>query len=569
MNIDIVFVTYNSKKWLKGNIESIIKSDYDLKNKVSLLYYDNASTDDTYEELEKLQKEYSKYFKDIKIERGRKNKGFGVGNNNSAKLGNSEYLLILNTDTEVNKDTLKKIEEEVKNAPDEVGIFELKQTPYEHPKFYDPYTGYVSWASGACMVFRRDVFEKIGGFDKRIFMYCEDVEISWRIRSLGYKIKYLYNVPIIHYSYTEPYQFKETAFVYGYINNLYLRAKYGSLKNTIKGHLLVVKAIMKNQAGLPNDQYKKVKKRLRRAYIKMTFKNLAARMYKHTHTFDEDFKPKFINQLDYECTKINPFLDMLNLPKLKKNPLVSIIVRTCGRPNMLRENLVSLRKQTYKNIEVVIVEDGENISEKMIKEEFSDLNIKYKATGKKAGRSKVGNLAMEMASGEYLNFLDDDDLYFPEHVERLVTYAASNNYDIVYDTLFETATNILSRDPYKYEIVNTLVVHKEKFSKLTLYKRNIFPIQVVMFKKSVFEKCGGFDESMDALEDWDLWIRFSFDYNFHFYKDTTSLYRVPANNNISVERQQFIDSYLDYIHDKYQDRVVNLTMTDIIVDTMQ
>ena len=566
MKIDIVFVTYNSGKWLRGNIESILKSDFDLKNKVSLLYFDNASTDDTVKELELLKKEYGKEFKEFKITKGRKNKGFGYGNNMAAFSGNSEYLLFLNTDTELKKDTLKKIEEEVLKADKNIGIFELKQTPYEHPKFYDPYTGYTSWASGACMIFKRKLFEAIRGFDNNMFMYCEDVEISYRVRQMGYKIKYLPNIDIIHYSYSEPNEFKLTAFIYGYINNLYVRAKYGSFKNFLKGQYLVIKAIYKNHAGfiLSDEEYIHVKKKLRKEYFKMFFKYIYARIYKHSHSTVGDFKPKFHNLLDYEAAKINPFLDLNQLPVLKNGPLVSIIVRTCGRPDTLRENLVSLRNQTYKNIEVVVVEDGPNTAEEMIKNEFKDLNIVYKSTGKNVGRSKVGNIALDLAKGKYLNFLDDDDLFYPEHVERLVTFAEKNKYDIVYDTAFETAITVDSKVPYKYTIEAINIVHSGEYSKLNLYRSNLFPIQTVMFKKDVYKKCGGFDEDMDALEDWDLWIRFSFKYDFHYFKDTTSLYRVPAKGAISYERQEFINSYMDYIMKKYENTEINYKFSDFL-----
>ena len=75
---------------------------------------------------------------------------------------------------------------------------------------------------------------------------------------------------------------------------------------------------------------------------------------------------------------------------------MSIIVRTCGRPDVLRETMQSLRLQTYTNIEIVVVEDGPDVSGEMLKTEFSDLNVLYKATGEKVGRSKAGNMAMEM-----------------------------------------------------------------------------------------------------------------------------------------------------------------------------
>lgn len=565
MNFDIVYVTYNSKKWLQKNIESINKSKYDLK-KVSLLFYDNNSNDGTIDELNLLKDKYGNKYGDFKIIAGKKNLGFGGGNNGAAKLGNSKYILFLNTDTEIEPDTLSKLESEIKNSSKDVAIFELRQKPYEHPKYYDPITGYVSWASGACLVIKRSIFNKIGGFDKKLFMYCEDVELSWHVRKLGYKIKYLYNVPITHYSYTEPNEFKQTQYIYSIVNNLYLRAKYGNIKNVLKSNYLFLKVIHRNHTPLTDKEYKVLHKKIIGEYVKMMFKSIPAVFYKWFTPTSHDFKPQFINDLDYEVPKLDPFyVD----EESKSDALVSIIVRTCGRPDYLRETLISLRNQTYKNIEIVVVEDGKNISESMIKEEFSDLNIVYKATGNKVGRSKAGNIAMTLASGKYLNFLDDDDAFYPDHVNILVNELEKNKANIVYSTAFETIQDIKSKKPYIYDIKRVYIKHFGHFSKVKLYKNNITPIQAVMFKKSVFEKDGGFDEKIDALEDWDLWLRYSLNNDFYYIPKTTSLYRVPFKSNITSERQAFLNSSLEYLDKKHKDDKISLNIFDIFWDTAE
>lgn len=559
MKFDIVYVTYNSKKWIKNNIESINKSDYDLK-KVSLYFYDNNSKDDTVDELVNMKRQYGNLYNEFRILKGKKNLGFGGGNNKAAKLGNSKYIFFLNIDTEIEVDTLSKLAAEIEKSDEKVAIFELRQKPYEHPKYYDPITQYTTWASGACFVIKRDIFEKIKGFDKKLFMYCEDVELSWHVRKNGYFIKYLYQVPINHYSYTEPNEFKETQYIYAIVNNLYLRAKYGNFKNLLKSFYIFLRVIHRNNTKLTDIEYKKLRKKIIKEYIKMCFKSIPAIIFKLTHRTKGDFKAKFINDLDYEVGKLDPFYI---LEKDEAKSLVSIIVRTCGRPDCLRETLISLRNQTYKNIEIVVVEDGKNTSEEMIKNEFSDLNIVYRATGTNVGRSKVGNIAMELASGKYLNFLDDDDAFYPDHVSILVNELEKNNYDIVYSTAFETVQNVKSRSPYVYEIKDYLIRFHGNFSKVKLYKNNITPIQAVMFSKEVFLNCGGFDENIDALEDWDLWINFSLKYRFHHIERTTSIYRVPFDNVITNERQKFLDSSLDYLTKKHENDVITLNSFDI------
>lgn len=562
MNLDIVFVTYNSEKWVKNCIESILKSEFDLQ-KISLLFCDNNSSDKTYNILKNYQEQYQSTFNKFLINQSNKNLGFGKGNNCAAKLGNSEYILFLNIDTEIEVDTLSKLEYELDNSYSEIGAWELRQKPYEHPKFFDPYTGYTSWASGACLIVRRDLFTKIHGFDSMLFMYAEDVEISWKIRKNGYKIKYLPHIPITHYSYETPNAFKETQYIYSLINNLYLRYKYGSFKEMIKGNLLVGKRMFRNYLSpiVTPEEDKKIRKKIKHEYIKVQFKGIIAICSNLFSRKAADFQPQFILGFDYEQAKLDPFYIIDNLKQ--DGPLVSVIVRTCNRPNTLRETLISIRNQHYRNIEVVIVEDGENHSQNMIEKEFSDLNYQYISLGKQTGRSHAGNVGLKAAKGEYLNFLDDDDLFYPEHILVLINEILQSNVKIAYSTAFETSIIVHKRDPYEYEIKNINIVHKGKFNRMRLFTRNITPIQCVMFHKEVFEKCGGFDESIEALEDWDLWIRFALSYKWKYVEKTTSLYRVPYKRIESRERDKFLISTLDYVVNKYENQQLELTVKDI------
>ena len=91
---------------------------------------------------------------------------------------------------------------------------------------------------------------------------------------------------------------------------------------------------------------------------------------------------------------------------------------------------------------------------------------------------------------------------------------------------------------------------------------NITPIQSVMFDREVYEKCGGFDEKMDALEDWDLWIRYALKFPFTFIERTTSLYRVPANKEEVQKRSQFLYEPLNDIRKKYQNEMINIQVSD-------
>lgn len=537
MKIDIVIVTYNSKKWMENCINSIERQEkFELKD-INLYIVDNGSTDGT-QDYVKQRAQKTKLGKIELVVTG-ENLGFGKANNYGFEKGNSEYVFFLNPDTELMEDTMYELKKDIENSSKEFGMWECRQKPYEHPKMYDILTGETTWASGACFVAKRDVFKLVGGFDKKIFMYAEDVDLSWNVRLHGYKIKYVPKAVVVHYCYKTAGEIKPIQYYNSIINNLNLRMKYGSTRQKLAWYKHFFKVMVRK------GPFKGSRKNLLKSYLK-NLKNLhyfaSWRNKEGNKEYFSKFEPKFV-YFDYEYVRQGDFEPIET--KIKEEPLVSIIVRTCGRPNVLRENLISLRNQTYKNIEIVVVEDGENKSEEMIKKEFSDLNVLYKATGEKQGRCRVGNLGMELAHGKYLNFLDDDDLFFADHVETLVQALAKHpEYKLAYSTSFETKIEIKSREPkYEYVEESRVLVHNRPFSRIRLLTMNLFPIQAVMFEKSIFEKYGGMDEKLDNLEDWEMWQRYSAENAYLYVPKTTSLYRVPAKQENYKERQEELDSY--------------------------
>ncbi len=205
---------------------------------------------------------------------------------------------------------------------------------------------------------------------------------------------------------------------------------------------------------------------------------------------------------------------------------VSYIVRTCGRPHVLRYSLESIRKQTCSDIEVIVVEDGKNTAEKMIRTEFVDMDIRYYHTGTKVGRSKAGNIGLQMAEGEYCNFLDDDDLLYPQHTEVLLSALEGTDYKVAY-AVAEAAVSVYSRSRRKYVTIYKYIQHNQSFNRLYFTMTNFIPIQTIMFHRSLYEQYGGLRENLDALEDWDLWLRYAAHEDFFYINQITSLYRLP------------------------------------------
>lgn len=552
MKLDIVYVSYNSEKWIEQNFTSYLKSNYDLKN-VHIIVVDNGSIDRTLDYLRQASEKLQGIVGTFDIIESKENLGFGKANNLGFTKGDSEYVSFLNIDTELLPDTISQLMEEINRSNDEFDMWELRQFPYEHPKMYDPLTGETSWSSGAAFAVRRSIYEKVHGFDDNIFMYAEDVDLSWRIRSFGHRIKYVPKACIKHYAYENAGEVKPTQYVNSILNNLLLRQRFGTMKDMEEGELLYRKCLL-NPEPYAGSREQLKKKRKENQKLLSTFRD------KTKVGKDERFQPTF-EGFDYASRRLG---DFYRCETMEEYPLVSVIVRTCGRPSVLKETLVSLRNQTYPNMEVVVVEDGAANADYMIRKEFADLNIIYQATEKKVGRSQAGNLAMDLANGKYLNFLDDDDLFYADHIETLVRELQKTKNQAAYALAFETPIEILSKEPYEYKIYGYKTVHAQRFDKAILCHHNYIPIQCIMFEKQLFIDYGGLDVSLDALEDWDLWVRYACHTDFTYVEKTTSIYRVPKDNTINKKRQDDLDQTLAIVRKKHEGYMMQISVAELL-----
>ena len=127
------------------------------------------------------------------------NTGTSKGHNLLAKNCDTDYLILMNPDIIFSPRFLIEVMKPFNNVNLNVGIVEGRQVPIEHPKEYDVRTGETSWSSGACSVIKTKLFHQVGGYDeKTFFLYCDDVDLSWRIRLLGKKIIYQPLAPVFH-----------------------------------------------------------------------------------------------------------------------------------------------------------------------------------------------------------------------------------------------------------------------------------------------------------------------------------------------------------------------------------
>ena len=118
---------------------------------------------------------------------------------------------------------------------------------------------------------------------------------------------------------------------------------------------------------------------------------------------------------------------------------------------------------------------------------------------------------MKNCTGDYINFLDDDDVLLPMHVYELSNILNRfKDINIVHSSSYEQVIDYNITHDGEYNYIKRIKKYNEKFDKDKILFENMFPIQAVMFRREMYDLYGGMDEQFDLLEDWDLWINIAY-----------------------------------------------------------
>ena len=212
------------------------------------------------------------------------------------------------------------------------------------------------------------------------------------------------------------------------------------------------------------------------------------------------------------------------------SPLVSVIIRTKDRPRLLREALTSIAEQTYSNIEAVVVNDGGQDIKDLAKELLGQAPLTYVYHEKNQGRAAAANSGLNASKGLFLNFLDDDDVLYPEHVEVLLNKLLSLRYKVAYSGV----KNVFYEGPPSKpgRRIRKEVTFNHPFDRELLLFENYIPLMSVLFSRDVVGKVKGFCEDLDLFEDWDFLVRASRYFDFLHVDRITAEYRFYGVNTV-------------------------------------
>lgn len=236
--------------------------------------------------------------------------------------------------------------------------------------------------------------------------------------------------------------------------------------------------------------------------------------------------------------------------------MVSVVIPTHNRADLIERAVKSVLNQTYKEFEIIIVSDGstDNTDEVVERLKNVDGRIRYISYSPGKGGNAARNTGIKEANYEYIAFLDDDDEWLPDKLEKQVE-VLENDSRI---GLVCTGVNIIYVDEcISYESRPKV---RGDLSKKILIKNYIGTTSTVLVKKKVLSKAGVFDIDLKARQDYDLWIRIAQHTNVGVVSEPcVNYYNNLGNNQISHQTQKYEEA-TDYIRDKYKDLYNNLDL---------
>jgi len=227
-------------------------------------------------------------------------------------------------------------------------------------------------------------------------------------------------------------------------------------------------------------------------------------------------------------------------------PLISVVIPAYNKADLIRETIESVIAQTYSNFEIIFVDDGSTDNTSEIVKSIKDNRLKYYYQTNSGLPAKPRNKGVELSNGEYIAFLDHDDLWIKNKLEKQIAVIKKDSKIALVST---NAIFILNDKK-----TNTPLIKKLKSGYFN--DRDFLPeIKViqstVLMKRSVFVSMGGFKEDIDlkAREDYDLWLRMYPKYSCYYIEECLAYYR-KYDSSTSGNELAYVEKSLDH-YNKY------------------
>ncbi|HYG36504.1 MAG TPA: glycosyltransferase, partial [Clostridia bacterium] len=233
----------------------------------------------------------------------------------------------------------------------------------------------------------------------------------------------------------------------------------------------------------------------------------------------------------------------------ERHPLVSVIVPTYNRPDQLVQALRSILNQSFQDFEIVVVNDAGNEIESAVASLGNSDKIVCLRHETNRGLAASRNTGIAAARGKYIAYLDDDDLFYPDHLQTLLDFLQAHPGHVAYTDAHRGHQKLVDG---QWKVVQREVPFSHDWDNDKILVDNFVPVLCFMHEKAFLEKSGNFDESLGRHEDWDLWVRLSRHYTFSHIPKVTCEFSF-RHDNTSMTGQgfgRFLET-MERIHARY------------------
>ncbi|HLT09064.1 MAG TPA: glycosyltransferase family A protein [Cyclobacteriaceae bacterium] len=221
--------------------------------------------------------------------------------------------------------------------------------------------------------------------------------------------------------------------------------------------------------------------------------------------------------------------------------LVSVIIPTYGRPKFLPRCIESVCQQSYRNIEIVVVDDNgqgqaqQVETERVVTSIECDLPLTYIVHERNGGGSAARNTGAASAKGEFLCFLDDDDEYYPDRIAKQIEVLKHKNSE---DHLIKACTNLVIRRKGGIEVDRQPPKYQDNFLfEVLALKSSLYTGSTLLIYQEAFQTLGGYDERFRRNQDLEFMVRFFERYKITVLNEHLTILNIDDRTNIPTYKK--------------------------------
>ncbi len=219
---------------------------------------------------------------------------------------------------------------------------------------------------------------------------------------------------------------------------------------------------------------------------------------------------------------------------INQKPMVSVVMATFDRADLILQAIDSVLKQSFSDLELIVIDDGStDNTQALIEEKYkNEPRLRY-VYQENTGQSGARNHGLTYAVGNYICFIDSDNLWLPNKLEvQLKVFASNPDVDIVYG-------DIITIDETGKELHRNNMRRLSGYIAGDLMKDNFVSMNTALARRECFETLGGMSGQVAVADDYDLWLRFSSQYKYLYVEEYFAKYRVMANQISSDKTRRF------------------------------